>query len=113
MISIHDLRARFESDPVPLQWGAIASDLARLSAIVQSGDIHSLFFQNVLNEAKLFTEWLAPEVDFEGQATILSLQRWLSKWPASGGSEESSRQVEKEAEEWSERILNLSGLLSQ
>lgn|SRR3989338_7771081 len=93
MISINDLKIRFERDPLPLQWGAIASDLSRLSSIISSGSIRSKTFENVLIETKFFTEWLAPNVDLKGQTTILSLQQLLSRW--SNDSGQSSEQIKK------------------
>lgn len=109
MISIDDLRQRFLRDSLPIQWGGIASDLVRLSSMAHAEKVSSGTFRDVLTETKLFTEWLAPEVKPRDQETLLSLQRVLSSW--SVDSHLKPARVEKEAGEWSGRILKISELL--
>lgn len=108
MMAINELKERFNSDPPPIRWGGIAADLLRLSNIAHSQKAFSPAFQDILLETKLFTEWLAPEAELKEQETILSLQRLLSKWSSSQTLNE--RQIEKEAREWSDKILGISGL---
>ena len=107
MISCDELRTRFKRDPLPIRWGGIASDLARLSSLAHTGQRQSQAYQDVLTEIKLFSEWMAPEVKLDSQEKILSLQRALSSWL---DSPVVSR-IEKEASEWSEQILKISGLI--
>lgn len=107
MIAVNNLRERFLKDPSPVRWGGIASDLARLASAANLS-VGSQAFQDVLTEVKLFTEWLAPDLGLEQQETLLSLQRQLSKW--SGRSSIAASSLKREAERWSDRILEISGL---
>ena len=107
MTSIQSLRERFSRDPLPLQWGGIASDLLRLSSMAHAEKADVAGLQNVLTETKFFTEWLAPQVDLKNQEAILSLQRTLASF--------SSAQIDLEefqakTREWSDKILHISGL---
>ena len=108
MISANALRKRFMKDSLPSKWGGIASDLLRLSGIVHAEKTLSPTFQVVLNETKLFTEWIARDVELPSQKTVLKLQRSLSKWSAAGSRD--FIKIEKDAQKWSQKILSLSGL---
>ncbi len=108
MISLQALKERFAKDPVPLRWGGIASDLLRISSMAHAERLDVPAFRDVLNETKLFTEWIAPDVEPEAQTTILSLQRSLATW--SPGGSLPAADLEEQAREWSEKILDLSGL---
>ena len=108
MTPIRSLKERFDRDPLPVRWGGIASDLLRLSSMAHDGTSDFKTFQDVLNETKLFTEWLAPQVGFKQQETILSLQRELSGI-SSGFSND--RSVEAKARAWSNKVLKISGLV--
>lgn len=108
MTPIRSLRERFERDSIPVKWGSIASDLLRLSALARAKSPDSKIFQDVLTEAKLFTEWLAPQVAIKHQETILSLQRALSD--ISAGPPD-YQDIEIKAHAWSDKVLDISGLV--
>ena len=105
MTPIGSLKQRFERDPLSVRWGGIASDLLRLSSMAHAEKLNVTAFQDVLTETKLFTEWLAPEVEFKDQETILSLQRALSDISLSRPEE-----IEAKTRVWSEKVLTISGL---
>ena len=107
MTPLQLLKERFERDSVSIRWGGIASDLLRLSAMVHAKTFDPKIFQDILTETKLFTEWLAPQVGFEHQEAILSLQRDLS-----GVSPEysSNKDIEANIRAWSGKVLEISGL---
>lgn len=107
MTNIKDLKIRFDRDPLSYRWGGIASDLSRLSAMIASGLRDPQSFQDVLKETKYFTEWIAPELDFEKQKKLLNLQHKLSEW---SDLPISHSVVKREAKNWSRQILKLSGL---
>ena len=104
MISISLLKERFDRDSIPVKWGGIASDLLRLSSMGHAGKTASKSFDDVLSETKLFTEWLAPQVELKEQKTILSLQRTLVFFSPV------YKNLEIAARQWSDKVLELSGL---
>ena len=109
MTTIGLLKERFDRDPVPVKWGGIASDLLRLSSMARAEKLDTDIFRNVLTETKLFTEWLAPQVGFEEQETILSLQRILSGISA---AQSNYKDIETKTHTWSDKVLVVSGLLT-
>jgi hypothetical protein len=64
-----------------------------------------------------FIEWTAPEMDIDAAAELVDLERILSKWKLNWEniwSDTTLRtQVAKEAESWSQRVLDMSGLLNE
>ena len=108
MTQIGLLRERFDRDPVSVKWGGIASDLLRLSTMAHANRLDSDAFRSVLTETKLFTEWLAPQVRFEEQETILSLQRTLS---GISSPYPDPKDIEIKTHAWSDKVLDISGLV--
>ncbi len=113
MISIGELKERFSKDPVPVRLGGIASDLARLAGLVRSNANNPSSIENVLMELKLFTEWVAKDINLSAQETVLSLQRNLADWSLYGFENAQSNDIEKQAQNWSNTILDISGLLRE
>ncbi|MBI3315362.1 MAG: hypothetical protein HYZ87_00070 [Candidatus Omnitrophica bacterium] len=99
MTPIAELKKRFLSDPTPVRLGAVASDLLRLGKLNRLPAENRSSYEDVLKETKLFTEWTASDLSFEQQLKILRLQRTLAR-----------RFSKAEATQWSNKILNLSGL---
>lgn len=113
MISIDELNERFAKDSVPVRLGGIASDLARLAGLMRSHTNNSSSIENVLMELKLFTEWVAKDINLSAQETVLSLQRNLADWSLNGFTGARLNDIEKQAQNWSGAILDISGLLHE
>ena len=108
MITVKELKARFERDSLSYRWGSIASDLLRIANLRSSASFNTKSYESVLTEVKLFTEWLGPSLDLDKQKMIVSLQRQLSEWSFSSISKGI---LEKDARRWSRKILKVSELI--
>jgi hypothetical protein len=104
MTPIHILKNRFLKDAPLRRLGTIASDLARLAQIFSSVTVDKKLKNNVITELKLFTEWVAPDVDVEKQTRILKLQREILVWQR---KKSHSNQVRR----WSAYCLKMSGFM--
>ena len=108
MITVKELKTRFERDSIAYRWGSIASDLLRIANLKSSASFNTKSYESVLTEVKLFTEWLGPDLDPDKQKIIVSLQRQLSEWSFSLISKDV---LEKDARRWSRKILKVSELI--
>lgn len=105
------IQARFMHDPVSRRLGGISSDLARLANLIKSGSKDEALYRNLILELKLFTEWTAGDLATEQQIIILELQRALSSWSERAPSSADVENVRCEATVWSDRLLEMSGLV--
>ena len=110
------LQARYLRFPVPARLGNLASSLARIadfSAMMDnSGQVVS-----VLDESTYFIEWTAGETVAETAAQLADLQcqlaRWQLNWQQIWDDPAQRAQVAQESRAWSDRVLQMSGLLDR
>jgi hypothetical protein len=73
--------------------------------------------ERLLEEAKYLIEWTAAEAEPEVAAELVSIQTlvnlWLRAWPTAGQSREQRTLLSVQAKQWSDRVLDFSGLLNQ
>jgi len=116
MKDLSDIRARYARDPLPVRLGGLAADLARITSFSQN-PANLAPVADLIREAAHFIEWCAPESDLESQVTLLELQRHLARWrmqlPQQFPDRTWRSQVIAEARQWSQRVLEMSGLLAE
>lgn len=105
---------RYLRDHLPVRLGNLASNLARIDSISKHPTL-SESASNVVIESKLFIEWTAADASLSQQVELLELQRTLARWRLAWDEiwDDSERRgsIAAEARQWSNRILELSGLL--
>jgi len=110
------IRERYLRDGVSVRLGGLAANLLRISSYSDNPD-HSEVVSRLVRESALFIEWTAPDLDAERQAELAGLQRELSKWHRSWdgvwGEASSRAELAHEAGQWSERVLEMSGLTAR
>ena len=114
MIDEKALKERYLRDGVPTRLGNLASSIKRLGYFVgkkkHDATVHQLF-----QECRFFSEWTAPDASRETQAGLAALQRDLDSWQKqfqnADGDESRRAEINAACEQWSNRILELSGLL--
>jgi hypothetical protein len=108
------LQKRYLRDELPVRLGGLAANLARVKSFSDHPD-HRDIVKNLLEESKFFIEWTAPDAGVELQAELVNLQIQLAHWElnwANIWSDPVKRTgVAEQARVWSERILEISGLL--
>jgi hypothetical protein len=110
------LRTRFLRDPLPGRLGALAADLGRLSSTA-THPAHNRVVETLLEQARRFVEWTAAETSLSTAAELVDLQliltAWLHAWPEAQASGPLRAALAAEAGHWSDRVLELSGLLDE
>ncbi len=108
------IKERYLQDQVPTRLGNLASNLARLDSFSRNDALKEAA-NGVLVESKLFIEWTAADASLSQQVELLELQRMLARWGLAWDEiwDDSERRgtIATEARQWSNRILELSGLL--
>ncbi len=114
MKDLSAIQARYVRDPLPVRLGGLAADMARIASFSQN-PANLVPVADLIREAAHFIEWCAPESDLRSQVTLLELQRHLAHWrmrlPQRFPDQAWRAQMIAEAQQWSQRVLEMSGLL--
>ncbi|MEG4326983.1 hypothetical protein [Microcoleus sp. herbarium5] len=109
------LKERYLRDDLPIRLGNLASNLARIKSRCQNA-ANGEIIENLLQESKLFIEWTAQDAEIEIAAELVELQIQLACWQYSWArvweDAEQRMRVTQETKIWSEKVLNMSGLLA-
>jgi hypothetical protein len=108
---VHERHMR---DPLPVRIGGIASNLSHIKfAAMHEGNCTLVL--RFIEETRCFIEWSGPEAEIETAAYLVEVQRGLTRWKsrltAVWENPEERARLSEQAEEWSEQVLKLSGLL--
>lgn len=110
------MRERYLRETLPNRLGELAANLARIksfSSNVQNCDA----VKSLIEESKFFIEWTAVDVGIDGAAELVELQvqlaRWQLAWSSIWTTDTQRIKVTEQAKIWSERVLEMSGLLSE
>jgi hypothetical protein len=110
------VRARYMRDPLPMRLGGLAADLARIGSIAAT-PANASAVQVLLDEARRFVEWSAPETAPETAAQLVDMQLaltlWLNAWPEAQSQPTQRALLAHQAYCWSDQVLALSGLLDE
>jgi hypothetical protein len=109
-----ELEARYLRDDLPKRLGNLASNLLRIKTLTQK-----LISQNtveyLMQESKYFIEWTGKEADIDTAAELVELQLQLARWQLRSHeiweNPAERAQLADRCGFWSERVLQLSGLL--
>jgi len=109
------LKSRYLRDELPIRLGNLASNLARIKSRCQNSANGELV-ENLLQESKIFIEWTANDAEVEIAAELVELQVqlacWQYRWTRIWEDAEQRMRVAEETKIWSEKVLNMSGLLA-
>jgi hypothetical protein len=108
------IQKRYLRDALPIRLGGIAANLSRVKSFA-AHDANCEAVASLLEESKLFIEWTAGEADISTAAELVELQVQLSLWQRALGeiwqNSAQRQQVASTSGKWSQRVLELSGLL--
>ena len=115
MNRLEKLRSRYSSDPIAVKLGGLAANLARVASFSKH-DGHRDAVLATLQESKWFIEWTADELNIEKAAELINLQLQMALWQLQSHKEWNDNSWRSElidqSRQWSQRILQMSGLLS-
>ncbi|MBD2435165.1 MULTISPECIES: hypothetical protein [Fischerella] len=116
MTDLTKKQERFLQDDIPTRLGHLAANLARIKSFSDE-QTHPDFAVNLIRESQYFIEWTAPQMDIDTAAELVDLGRTLSRWKLNWekiwSDAAALSQVKGEVASWSQRVLDMSGLLSE
>lgn len=108
-------QTRFQLNNIPNRLGHIASNLARIKSFSQVAYKEAV--RSVISETKLFIEWTAAEIEPIQAEELVNIQVQLAMWELTWDEIWEDEKVRTEVAEqsgiWSQRVLDMSGLLSE
>ncbi len=111
--NLDEKKVRFQNEDIPHRLGHIASNLARVRSFCNSA--YKKGVEVVIDETEWFIEWIAAEIEPEQAEELVNIQVQLARWQINLDNillDELRRgEVAKQAETYSQRVLNMSGLL--
>lgn len=110
------LQGRYLNDEVPTRLGGLAANLARIKSLTKSG-VNGNAVEYLIRESKFFIEWTAMDAGMDYAAELVELQvqlaRWQFHWSNIWADDAKRINVAEQARVWTERVLEMSGLLSE
>jgi hypothetical protein len=110
------IRERYLRDALAVRLGGLAANLARIRSFA-AHEANRESIESLLYESKFFIEWTAPDTEINTAAELAELQIRLACWERNLSKMWSDRSQRKQIAElagsWSNRILQLSGLLEK
>jgi hypothetical protein len=109
-------RERYLRESVANRLGELAANLARIASFC-SNDLNQDAVASLIEESKFFIEWIAIDAGIDQAAELVEYQvqlaRWELGWPSIWVNGAKRKGVAEQAKNWSERILEMSGLLTE
>ena len=101
-------------DPLPIRLGGLAANLSRVKSFALH-DANQAAVASLLEESKFFIEWTAGEAETSTAAELVELQvqlaLWGRAWDEIWRDGARRQEVVRISGQWSQRVLELSGLL--
>ncbi|WP_193200605.1 hypothetical protein [Nostoc sp. MG11] len=108
-------QVHFQSENTSIRLGHIASNLARIRTFCNS--VYKEAVESVTDETICFIEWTAAEIEPEYAEELVNIQvqlaRWKLKFDSLWSDDTERKKMSEQSGAWSERILDMSGLLSE
>jgi hypothetical protein len=116
MNNLNELRSRFTRDPLPVRLGNLASNLAHISSYARTGR-NAEAVGRLLEESRYFIEWTAGEAEAEKAEELVAIQVklawWHHHWKQEQDKPSQITSISAQSRAWSEKVLDLSGLLDE
>lgn len=107
-------RERYLRDPLPRRLGGLAATFGRIASSARDS-ADAIVVQGLLEEVKYYIEWTAAETEPETAAELVSMQTlitlWEKVWESAFQNPAQRTLLSVQAKQWSDRALELSGLL--
>jgi hypothetical protein len=110
------LQDRYLRETLSSRLGELSENLARISSFSQN-DQNCDAVASLIEESKFFIEWTVMDAGIDLAAELVELQvqlaRWQLGWQDIWIDQARKLQVSNQAKVWSNRVLEMSGLLSE
>ena len=115
VVNWNQLKSRYLQDDISTQLGGIASNLSRAKSLLLTGTNEQVAVQ-LIRESQFLIEWTAPDASEDVATQLVELQRLLSywhyHWSTLWSNPQQRQSIAQQAQEWSNRVLDYSGLLA-
>lgn len=115
MSKLEKLRSRYLQDSIAVRLGGLAANLARVASFSKNEGTREAVL-STLQESKWFIEWTAGELDFQEAAELISLQLQMALWQLHADKKWRGDTWRSElialSQQWSQRVLQISGLIN-
>ncbi len=116
MIDEAALQTRYLRDSTPRRLGNLASSVKRLGRFISMLEFDKTV-HDLAQECRLFAGWAAPEAEYETALALQELQTNLEHWQGSYSQRKDDEgwrtNITLACAQWSQRLLELSGLLNR
>ncbi len=106
----------FSRYKVSFRLGNLASSLAHIKSFA-GNESHKELVKTFVEESKFFIEWTAVDMDIDRAAELADMQiqlaRWQLTWDRIWADPAELVKVVNTAKLWSDRVLDMSGLLNE
>lgn len=103
-------------DPLPIRLGGLAANLARVKSFSKNHENQKAVF-DLFEESKYFIEWTAKDTEMRTRLELIELQLqiavWQQKWQKNWDDPNIRSAVAQTSSDWSQRLLERSGLLKR
>jgi hypothetical protein len=110
----NEIQKRYLRDGLPVRLGGIAANLSRVKSFAEH-EANREAAASLLEESKFFIEWTAgeagPSIAEELVQLQLQLSLWQRAWEEIWQDPENRREAALASGKWSQRVLEMSGLL--
>jgi len=114
MNNLEIIRDRYRQDALSIRLGGLAANLARAGSF-SNNPANRDVVHGLIEESKYFIEWSAAETDSEVATQLVEWQvqlaRWQQNWPTMWSEPSFRDQFSRQVRSWSEKVLEISGLL--
>jgi hypothetical protein len=108
------IRERYLRDDLPVRLGGLAANLRRIKSFA-AHDASREAVESLVDESKFFIEWTAAEAEHNTAAELVELQvelaRWQHDWSNVCSDPGRRGKLAEQSIAWSNRVLEISGLL--
>ena len=114
MKNLPAIKSRYLQDEIPVRLGGLSANLSRIRSFSRQ-EANRDAVEGLIDESKHFIEWTAAEMDVSSAEELIRLQvllaRWQINWESTWTDPVERNQLGFEAGKWSNRVLELSGLV--
>jgi hypothetical protein len=110
------IRERYLRDDLTIRLGGLAANLSRIKSFAVH-EASRAVVESLIDESKYFIEWTAADTDSDTAAKLVELQiqlaRWQLNWTNIWSDPAQRSKMAEQASAWSQRVLEISGLLNR
>lgn len=115
MSKLEILRSRYLNDSIAIRLGGLAANLARVASFSKNEGNRDAVL-STLQESKWFIEWMVGELNLQEATEMIDLQVQMALWQLYADKKWRDDTWRSElialSQQWSQRILEMSGLLN-